>query len=394
MWAAWRAAAPELPRSRVPAASSSTGKDEKNSAANVAVAKYAARTTSTRFQVTRSGPASSPIAGSAVARTTVRGQRRLEHCDGVRERCRVHESATAAAPRAIQHTAHGEVRIQHHDAATFRGVYEQSAQLSLIECAQRRLVEDQRIDARVGQRDCAAGRRHRARPCEIPRGAPARPSRDPGPVTGTPTCAMRTSRRCGGAAGETALTATSSADSIGTCSRTTRPGSRSRLARTTWRPAATSSVARVATSALRRMSTSVVRPGRVQPFHAGVASSSMRGWAIASVITHSASARSHGQRDTASLEHLFERDHAPRGREFRLVLPPQPRVLVDPGAIGVLKQDKPLGKLVAPVVPLAIAVHELLFSVCGSDLCQRMVISRRARPWCSCRGCCRACSWS
>src|SRR4030095_15684248 len=182
----------------------------------------------------------------------------------------------------------------------------------------------------------------------------------PTPSNGDSDCAMRTSRRCGGATGDPALTATSSAEAIGTCSRTIRPGARSTSARTTWRPATMSSVARVATSALRRMSTSVARPGRVQPFHAGVAATSMRGWAIASVTPQSASPRSHRPRNTASLEHVFEGDHAPRGGELGLVLPPESRLLVDPGAIRVLQLDEPLGKLVSPVVPLAAAIHELL----------------------------------
>src|SRR5437773_11869837 len=116
-----------------------------------------------------------------------------------------------------------------------------------------------------------------------------------------------------------------------------------------------SSAARVATSALTRMSTSVARPGRVQPFHAGVAARSMRGWAIASVTPQSASPRSHSPRNTALLEHVFEGDHAPRRRELRLVLPPEARLFVDPGTIRVLQQDEPLGKLVAPVVSLAAA---------------------------------------
>ena len=64
----------------------------------------------------------------------------------------MHEGAAAATARPIQYATHGEIRIQQHDAATFRRVHEQRAELALIEGAQRRRVEDQRIDARVGQR--------------------------------------------------------------------------------------------------------------------------------------------------------------------------------------------------------------------------------------------------
>ena len=55
-------------------------------------------------------------------------------------------------PDAVQHAAHAEIRVQQHDAAAFRGVREQRAELPLIECAQRRRVQDERIDARVGRR--------------------------------------------------------------------------------------------------------------------------------------------------------------------------------------------------------------------------------------------------
>ena len=85
-------------------------------------------------------------------RGDARGKRRRQHFPGFRQRCSAHDRAGPAASHAVQHAANAEIRVQQHDAAAFRGMREQRAELTLIERAKRRRVQDERIDARVGGR--------------------------------------------------------------------------------------------------------------------------------------------------------------------------------------------------------------------------------------------------